>query len=766
MTQTPFPTVFELIRFIATSFGTKASDKQLDDLARDVFADYRQVEPVLERVVIAPLSKYVSSQFANTFSSEIQKMLADYLKLVSLKSVDGISREQVLPVLVSHWFVENALNFLKDVLTQLTNMPSASLLLGNASPAIGNILGWANDHVDDWTGSISDLPKEQRDQLSNWQKGKHLPDLQSLHLLMAIDVGQGLSQEARERVMGLLVLARAVDSLRSLPLGEAALDDARQQLMGAQPIGSLYKLFESHQQDAMLYVEPIWSNLGYLSNHLEGTIPKSQEVQSESRKCLDDLTYRLKSLREYETSKHQLEKMEGRWHVFSGDLKAACKHYAVAVEAALYRAGDELNEVLEEAFCVAAKANHSVLMRKVKNSLVLFKVDLESVNQQLVDEPSKKTDQFVQDWEVKAWTRQFERTFPNSGLFINTPDYETDLENGPILYSTDKEVKPDYRNPDRKIKIGYEAKKTWPQICWFILQGQYDVVERLIEKGARMDVESSSGDTPLIMALEKLSLVNDSSIYVAGIHGRDISDLYPSLDDRFFKLVMVAKNVQKSVNKQSHKKKLTPLLQAVESGRPEIVKAVLEMGAKVDLKGNANSQTALTVCLNRIGILDNSDRWVDTQLGQKVTPELLDAIRRHTGAVLGASLESQRIVLDDQDIQVTAVLQLMAVSQRFTAYTDREKMLQILELLLQYGANPNALAETPVKGFTPTMMAAELDLADELSVILKHGGDLTQEVKVIGKNNTEHIFNSDGIAKLFNSKKALKVMDGWVAVSH
>ncbi len=356
MSQTPFPTVFEVIRFIAIGFDTKASNKQLDDLARDVFADYRQVESMLEQVLIAPLSKYVSAQFANTFSSGIQKMLTDYLELVSLKSVDGISRGQVLPVLVSHWFVTNALKVLTGTFTQLPNMPSASLLLGNANPAIGNVLGWASDHVEGWTESMSAWPKEKKDQLSNWQKGKHLPGLQSLHLFMAEDAVQSIPQKARERLMGLLVLARAVDSLRSLPLGETALDEARQQLMGAQPIGNPYKLFESYQQDARLRVESIRPHLGYLSNHLRRTISKSQEVQSESRACLDDLSIQLKALSEYEASKHKVEQFEGRWHVFSGDLKGACKHYGLAVEAALYRAGDELSKILEEAFCVAAKS--------------------------------------------------------------------------------------------------------------------------------------------------------------------------------------------------------------------------------------------------------------------------------------------------------------------------------------------------------------------------------------------------------------------------
>ena len=83
MTQTPFPTVFELIRFIAVSFDTKASNKELDDLARDVFADYREVEPIFYRIVKEPLSKYVNPVFAQELGVQLGKLLENYLELVS-----------------------------------------------------------------------------------------------------------------------------------------------------------------------------------------------------------------------------------------------------------------------------------------------------------------------------------------------------------------------------------------------------------------------------------------------------------------------------------------------------------------------------------------------------------------------------------------------------------------------------------------------------------------------------------------------------------
>ena len=740
MSTIPFPTVFEVIRFIATRFDTKASYKQLDDLSRDVFADYRQIVPMLQSVVIDPLAKYVSPGFAQELGAQLHNLFEVYLELVSLKSVDGLKREQILPVLMPNWFVPNALKALNTTLSNLSGMPSAFLLLGNNQRAVENVLVWVKENIEGWVAFIAGLPKEKKDQLANWSKGKYLPDLQSLNLLIAEGVNHGIERKDGTRLMGLLVLARAIDSLRSMPLGETAIEEARQQLMGASPIGNLSSLFKSFQEDARLQVKPLWSHLGYLSNHLRRTVLKSVGVQQESRHCLDDFTRGLKGLGEYQGSKHKVEQFEGRWHVFSGDLKGACRHYDQALEAALYRAGNDLGDIVSEAFCVAAKANDSVLMRKVKNSQILFKVDLESVSQQLVDKPSKKTEQFVQGWEVKVWAAQFDKAFPKTGLFEGV---DVPLEGevlGSLLYDLSKKVIPDYENPDKKRKLDIHKQKAWPQVCWFILENENGVVKKLIENGATMNIESSSGDTPLIMALENLV----------------VPELpYRNLDDTSLKLVLAGKDVAKTVNKQTHKKKLLPIIQAVGSGRPDVVKMILDLGANIDLRGESDNQTALNMCIKWIGLLRKPEGWVERQMQHPITPELLDSLRRTSNGVMGATLGQQHSFFS-QDLKKMHRPLFEMFKDHILGNMTLDNMRKILKLLLDAGADVNAVMQSPLAGYTPLMLAAELDLEYEFSLLLQYRADLEKPFRPPGNGEPVNCWQ---VAEYHKSKKVLRVLE-------
>ncbi len=740
MTQTPFPNAFEIIRFVASSFDTKASNKQLDDLARDVFADYRQVDSMLQSVVINPLAKYVSPDFAKELGAQLHLLLEDYLKMVSLKSVDGIKREQVLPVLMSHWFVPNTLKALNKTLSNLPDMPSSFLLLGNTQRAVANVLVWVKENIEGWADFIASLPKEKKDQLVNWSKGKYLPDLQSLNLLIAEGVSHGIERKDGIRLISLLMLARAIDSLRSIPLGVIAIEEARQQLMGASPTGNPFSIFKLLQEDARLRVKPLWSHLGYLSNHLSITASKAAGVQQVSRQCLDDFVHGLKDLNEYQGSKHKVEQFEGRWHVFSGDLKGACRHYEQALESALYHVGNELKGVVTEAFCVAAKANDSVLMRKIKNSQILFKVDLESVNQELVGDPSKKAEQFVQGWEVKAWAAQFDRMFPNERLFTGSEFVPEKVTQGTLFYDFSKEVKPDYRNPNKKIKVDQEKRKAWPQVCWFIFMNENEVVKKLIESGATMNIKSSSGDTPLIMALENLV----------------VPELpYRNLDDRALKLVLAAKDVEKTINKQTHKKKLIPIIQAVGSGRPDVVKIILDLGAKVDGRGESDNQTALSVCIKWIGLLRKPEGWVERQMQHPITPELLDSFRRTSNGAIGATLDQQYAFLNPK-LTKHIEFYFEMLKKRIIENMSLDNMRDILRLLLDAGADVNASMQSPLPGYTPLMLAAELDLDFELSLMLQCKPDLDKSFP--SPINGVPV-NCWQIGEIHGAKKVLKILE-------
>jgi ankyrin repeat protein len=204
--------------------------------------------------------------------------------------------------------------------------------------------------------------------------------------------------------------------------------------------------------------------------------------------------------------------------------------------------------------------------------------------------------------------------------------------------------------------------------------------------------------------------------------------------------------------------RLTPILQAVDSARPDVVRRILDLGAKPDIKGNANNQTALTVCLNRIGLLDQPKRWVKNQLKQPKSQVLLDVFRRVTNGQLGASLKNQEKVFEIFDPSVDFKIQTETFAKHYVENVSRKDMQEIMALLLEKGANPNALAESPLKGFTPIMMAAELDLADELDTLLQYQGNLDQEVDVFSDSGKKCSINSWDLALIYKSNKVLQLL--------
>ncbi|WP_430481460.1 ankyrin repeat domain-containing protein [Ralstonia pseudosolanacearum] len=51
-----------------------------------------------------------------------------------------------------------------------------------------------------------------------------------------------------------------------------------------------------------------------------------------------------------------------------------------------------------------------------------------------------------------------------------------------------------------------------------------------------------------------------------------------------------------------------------------------------------------------------------------------------------------------------------------------DKLLRIIELLLEFEADPNAGHSYPVPGRTPLMLAAESDLPEAFDLMVRHGG--------------------------------------------
>ena len=82
---------------------------------------------------------------------------------------------------------------------------------------------------------------------------------------------------------------------------------------------------------------------------------------------------------------------------------------------------------------------------------------------------------------------------------------------------------------------------------------------------------------------------------------------------------------------------------------------------------------------------------------------------------------------------------------------------EIFELLLQHGADPNQnTAQHPIKGYTPFMLAIQINNTYTVELMLKHGAQLdqsyinTDEGRRVFLHEICDVYNSNNVKKLIS----------------
>ena len=138
---------------------------------------------------------------------------------------------------------------------------------------------------------------------------------------------------------------------------------------------------------------------------------------------------------------------------------------------------------------------------------------------------------------------------------------------------------------------------------------------------------------------------------------------------------------------------------------------------------------------------------------------MLDSFRRHTNGSFGFTLEQQKRILrmyqQDSDLADIGGLLADIYIERKLKHMQYAEQINIARYLISEGADVNAEMTTPLPGYTPLMLAAELDLNDLFSVMLMNGGDPKQTYR--------HSLFGDmdcwAIARYFNSKRVLNILE-------
>ena len=743
LAETPYPNPFELIRYVLRCLDLKQSNKRLDDLAGKSIYDPRELTRELEQSAPSTLEKYMGPVASDKISTSLSTFIDHYLRdIVGKTAADGVSRADVLGLLIRSCIKEHLVGFVTK-LNQELKAPHPSFWFSPGANTVGATFAWLEEHQPGMTAYLASLSKENRDRISSWRNGKELPSAQSIQLLFSTSNPSKTCEITRNRnfAKSLLFMARAVDFIKRHDQGKRLIDEARLSIWNAENGIHFGNAIERIQAQLWLTVKNKDQHVGKLQRDLmRGTEKSDSEGHQETIRQVRKIIQYSSSLK---SAQYWIDWYDARWHVFSGELEEANRLYKESFEKASFVAGENLRDIIREALVVAANQSKSdiVFLKQLKWSLVNFGYDIPSAS---VSKPSNTVSDTIERWEIEQWRSAFFKVFPKEGLYPGT-DFGFKVDStGPLIFTDPGNIKPDYRYPRRKIKIGDTWKRSMPQIVWFAINENIEACRQLLEKGADINVQSEVGDTPILIALEALNLTEVP---------------YRSLNDELYQLISMERHNGATINTRTEKKRLLPIISAVQTGRFEIVEKILSMGANPNGRGKTDEQTSLTVCLKLIGILKNPELSKNEQLNIPITPETLDSIRRYSQGAFGFTLEDQMKNLEQ--MESSALYQqiweryLDLMYQRICENMNLAEMRRVASLLIKAGADANAEHSSPIKGYTPLMLAAELDEVDLFEIMLVHGGD-TAKTYVDPKSGRDVSINE--IANYFASRDILLMM--------
>ena len=168
--------------------------------------------------------------------------------------------------------------------------------------------------------------------------------------------------------------------------------------------------------------------------------------------------------------------------------------------------------------------------------------------------------------------------------------------------------------------------------------------------------------------------------------------------------------------------------------------------------------TALYQCLVRISSLTGKATPLDQFQNAPDDPVLLDTIRRYSGGLNGLTLEQvrKRLVQQYSDPLYQTVLAAVkeVVIGAVTNKLDVDQLRAMARMLVQRGADPNAIHTYPIKGYTPLMLAVENDEDGLVDFMVEHGNGSLEMTYL--DNRTGREIGCRQIASYFQATNVLK----------
>ncbi|MCG9658188.1 ankyrin repeat domain-containing protein [Vibrio mediterranei] len=692
--EMPYFSVQYLLRELAKGLGTKSlAGKKIDDACKNSEINPHHLATLKQELIHEPLKKYVNIYFADHVLEQFERVTDIYLNLIKSVPLDGVNAG------LAQQFLERY--FMTFVIAEICSSSLNGMRLTPRDIAWSNrtLMSLVLDKLDDsteWQKFVIDSTDSQRERLRTWSSGAELPDLTSIASLG--------KQWQRGNDWGTFKARLIVARLWDYFFYRSGYIDL-EVLKRSSPSQCL-EVLVTHLQNLLLKGTERYNETSPLALGLFDLLtlrkPKALDSKARSFELLSQLKQQQDKVDTNNETTYYYHWMNARYHLFSGELLTAVAAYRMAFEQVIYRQGDNTEKIIVEAIiasCRCPKPNKRFINR-LRRMAVIMKIDLMPAEHSN-DDYKVKPDE-IESWEIAAFSHDFTNVFPIDSFFPEAPYPKDPHDNNGVRIVDEAVHQLDIKKPNKAFSVGMEGGlvKTMPQLVYFSMQDGLEAVSTLLESGADVNKLSSSNESAILFAVQSMQ-----------------ANLFPlnSMNDELFNLLSKKQHKRSVLDALTEKRKLSPLGCAVQTGRLDIVRKLLDMGATVDRRhdiiGESPLFTAIGLIAHHTRPNSNAKHWD----AMKYSEMNLQSVRAHSAGVLPHELDHLKAVMkrqrSDPTFRMMHELMKEIEMSNILKYTSADGYRQIAKLLIEKGADPNAKHNTAMLGYTPFMLAVELDEA-------------------------------------------------------